>query len=653
MKSKILLVLMTTAVLFVFSSCSKNDEVLILPTGNENASIAAQNVEAAVSTIDPIFSECNDIDEIAAHLDAIRQIESVEDAWTDEQTMFVKIKNAGTIFFLYPQAETMADTIVVAQSRKAPSKTTSIQPRTYTTAHTAVIINQQSKDEDRSWKYEKIADPLLTKFVKSGITATYKDAGKASVSFFGDEFFNYDLIFLITHGCYDEKTKLHWIATGEEVTVMDEEQSDDTKAQKHFDEMYLNNTDNNQVTVGCIKEKRGGKMLNVYYKVISEEFIKAQDKRFSNNSKAIIYTSACYAQAKQASLGEAIMQKGAACFAGWTSGNHIGDQAGLDFFCNLLSGCTINNAEELLPQNEKKELYKNTYPTELVLWVSYREQTGSLCLFQPSTESPIDYSNLEEMSYLLTGRFDACDKESNKYGFCIGTDPEMKKFDILEGMRPFNDTEISSCTFYEDNNYFVDFSLFLRNNYLELGKTYYVSSYVYDGCDYNLSTPVKFVAGTKGELGLFELKGPVKSLTNDIGYYTFDENGFWKTVNGQSPASTYGWEKIERDGLGRMIKCCFDSYGETYEEYRYNGAGRKVYYNYSFYDAVTNEEYHYDEYGDVSNVNGTDYDMEVESYTLTYIITDKDHYDNWTSREVYKNGNKTGVETRTITYYQE
>lgn len=64
----------------------------------------AEDMANANNVIVPLFTQCSSTAELSQHLPTIVATDGVEDAWTDNQTLFVKIKDWGTITFLYPPA---------------------------------------------------------------------------------------------------------------------------------------------------------------------------------------------------------------------------------------------------------------------------------------------------------------------------------------------------------------------------------------------------------------------------------------------------------------------------------------------------------------------------------------------------------------------
>lgn len=153
----------------------------------------------------------------------------------------------------------------------------------------------------------------------------------------------------------------------------------------------------------------------------------------------------------------------------------------------------------------------------------------------------------------------------------------------------------------------------------------------------------------RGELGIFDLRGPVKSckwknVYGETSVYTFDKEGFWQTKDGQSIKKMYH-AGIKRDKNGRIIKGDFEFYDETFAyndrglliETECDGTSRTITYDADGY--VKKERY-------VVSPEMGDEEGEPETSTYNYTIVEKDEIGNWTKRKCSQ-----GAETRTIEYY--
>ena len=154
----------------------------------------------------------------------------------------------------------------------------------------------------------------------------------------------------------------------------------------------------------------------------------------------------------------------------------------------------------------------------------------------------------------------------------------------------------------------------------------------------------------RGELGIFDLRGPVKECKwkteNGTKAYTFDENGFWLTEDGQKLKDVF-LGGIERDAQKRIKDGWVDGYGSRHYTYNAQGLATIIEEDGSkqtlTYDA---DGYVKKEILEIYPEMGDDEGTTAEQHTFTYTILEKDEIGNWTKRK-----SNRGTETRTITYY--
>jgi len=168
------------------------------------------------------------------------------------------------------------------------------------------------------------------------------------------------------------------------------------------------------------------------------------------------------------------------------------------------------------------------------------------------------------------------------------------------------------------------------------------------------SVPSAAQAIARGELGIFDLRGPVKSCTwiNEWGNTTrtFDAQGFWKTMDGKSLNAIFP-SGIKRDAKGRIVKGLVDSEGNG-EDYTYDAQGRVVKYFFHVYDDINSETTRYGADGYILQRRFEPGGMDAgEPYTETYRNVVVDKLGNWTERKVYSTDASITVQKRTITYY--
>lgn len=158
----------------------------------------------------------------------------------------------------------------------------------------------------------------------------------------------------------------------------------------------------------------------------------------------------------------------------------------------------------------------------------------------------------------------------------------------------------------------------------------------------------------QGELGIFELRGPVKECIWNNGYETyahgFDKNGRWISKNGQKPWAYQ--QVVERDEQGRITKMG-DSYGEQYESFAYNDNGLIAEHVMKEIDGfIAKMDYFYnDEWECTKTVSHIDDPLEGSGEdTIIYTIIDRDTQGNWIKRKK-QDGQTEVTETRKITYF--
>lgn len=193
---------------------------------------------------------------------------------------------------------------------------------------------------------------------------------------------------------------------------------------------------------------------------------------------------------------------------------------------------------------------------------------------------------------------------------------------------------------------------------LKPNTTYYCRAYLIANGKRYLGNTISFTTaeeGFLGELGLFELKGHVKSCewTNAWGTNTrtFDQNGFWLTGAGWSLNSIYP-DGIRRDSKGRIIEGQYDEGGT--ESWTIDEKGRKTTWTDVLWDGGETHTYYYNE-NDMVYMETVEYlGMDVEwneGYTMYYSNWELDSYGNWVKRTAQSTIDGYSQELRKIVYY--
>ena len=90
-------------------ACSESNSVEPAPDNNKteiDIEKIADCVVAVSEEIDPLFTECETIEELATHLDEIKNMEGVADAWVTNTALFVETEGGFPLSWLYtPDAD--------------------------------------------------------------------------------------------------------------------------------------------------------------------------------------------------------------------------------------------------------------------------------------------------------------------------------------------------------------------------------------------------------------------------------------------------------------------------------------------------------------------------------------------------------------------
>ena len=551
------------------------------------------------------YEECETLEELKEHAAEIEALEGVEYVFFDNNTsMYVKIKDFGTISYSYfPELE-ISDSTIIQYSKFEHS----LQKAIVQTTHShqdfggVLIVNQQSKDENRMF-YSKRYEKFLTFLLDCGFEQSRIEPSP-DVEFFRNGIFENDYVFLITHGGYEfDKNEydnnplyrgLHWLLTSEEVSLDSDGNILPTEL-ANLRERY-NESD---VSIGTIKEQRNGEWVRVRYKKVSDQFIASSEKSFNNFGKAIVFNTACHSMQGPGMgiyegdtinyrLATAFSKNGAGIYLGYDESNSHGKLAGLQFYYNLLSGMSIQSAcDNLQFDNLHEYLYNND--SESWYWADLiqhcpQQDFYNTCIIRPSiqfddnsTESELSISlhaNSYFRSYNLayTARFvsDVFYLWSDvlSYGFELSESEQFTNA-LKLGEKRIGD---ENCHL-EENNSLVDYSQSLNysagqaDSKIKPNTTYWARAYVYDGQGYNYSEPITFttgsISGGTQEHEYVDLGLPSGTLwaTCNIGATTPEEYGDYFAWGETEPKESYDLDNYKWCNGSRttMTKYCTNS----------------------------------------------------------------------------------------------
>ena len=468
----------------------------------------AEDIDRANGVIVPMFLQCESIGSLSQHLSTICNIEGVESAWTDNQTLFVKIRDYGTISFLYPPMPLSFDEDFSSSRTKTANSRSSEQVTDYTpyvnignahttiNVHNACIYYQLENNEAAIWNNAKTLSIRLNDYFKDmGISS--QRITNAGPDFFVNDIFDYDLIFLITHGKYDKEYNTHWLYTSFNPTW---ETIENMEKNRQYSP--------NKLSYGWVKEKRNGEWFSICYLTVSDKLIASSKNKFKNH-KVIIYNAACESLKNNYNMGDVFINKGAICYLGYTDTNSAGVAGGYEFFTSLLNGSCIGQAYESITNSFKEEVFSedgNIYHPVLKM-VKANDgvyDVSKMCITHTETLPTEDIFSDNATTVRLAGRIKKLKSnflaDNYEYGFQFSNVfGHLANFDVgwQAPSYEFFYKEFKGVNNYDASSCYMNWEKTIDINTLDYNTTYYYRAYMYDGHSY-----------CYGEIKSFTIKRP-------------------------------------------------------------------------------------------------------------------------------------------------
>ena len=223
MKTRII----TVCLLFLqllFAGCSKEEaidnvdpDVPDVEISEEEMKIAIQNLERVDQKMQPLFQASESLDDLAQHLDEIKAMEGVEDAWADEdaETLWIQIEKGGKVAYYYPIKFSVDESSLLKSSTEAIKMidTKAVENKN------VCIINQVSNDLEQSGTTVS-CQILKSQFESAGFSTTIINCEEFTRDFINTKMPQFEIVFLITHGELS-KFNVHWLLTGERANISD------------------------------------------------------------------------------------------------------------------------------------------------------------------------------------------------------------------------------------------------------------------------------------------------------------------------------------------------------------------------------------------------------------------------------------------------
>ncbi len=358
----ILKVLLFAALVAPWSSCSKSDDNVPDDGKDTDKERICKQIAEVHEEVMPYYKRCMSISELQQYEEQIRAMENVNDVYFTNICMFVDVKDFGPISFAYyPKVESSIENELIQEMTKK-IKTRAEGTHNMLNLGTVVIANQQANDEAMS---SRGACAEFTKEMLEDCGFTVAPINNApSVDFFTREMFEYDMVFILTHGVYDYRgSKLHWLLTGE---VKDDDNSYQWyekiwewvwKSWRWPSEEEYKDRLPQMVSFHTYNVTQNGKEVPVTCAIISETLIDESQYSFKNKGKAIVFNMACQSvmgpnpeteDSIDYSMAQIFVDKGAGAYLGYDESNSTGQTVGVYYFCGLASGMsTLNSYKNL------------------------------------------------------------------------------------------------------------------------------------------------------------------------------------------------------------------------------------------------------------------------------------------------------------------
>ncbi len=347
---RILIALLASVLLFAIQ-CKKDagpsDPGTSGPLTEQEKQAIIQTYGTIASTANTILKSTNPIAGFQGIVATYRAHANVENAWVTDDALYVKFKKSAAVSWYVGPGVTVPP---YGRSLTTFSRTGNRSNATSTSSINSIcLINQLSKDESRR-AYGDYVNSLRLKFEGSGFNVTVMNGQFADVRFFKEDLNLFGSVFLIAHGDYQAELGNTWLNTGQEVPG-----NTDSERMGFLQRDFQNESTTHQVTMGTVKETRGGIEREVTYYKISNRFI---DSSYAAGAfpGSLIYLATCQGMKDpNRALAQAFVRKGASAVVGWTEKHGIGPHTGTLLFQFLLCGKKLINAIAALPSEAKTD----------------------------------------------------------------------------------------------------------------------------------------------------------------------------------------------------------------------------------------------------------------------------------------------------------
>ena len=438
-----------------------------------------KEVDKTLSSVQTILDQNPSEESFISHIDEIKSLEGVEDVIQEGSAAMIQIKDWYPLYITFnPILESEGSIEEWDNVLKGVSKTRQATGNFNSYPLKVALAFQMADDNEFSEQYSQI-EYLKDKFSKMGFDADFITGESLDLDFFSRRLFNYDFVFVSTHGLYIRGK--HGLFTGVKLP--------DWYLAGATTQLLFMDLDQFSIGATKIQKKNGGQSGGwTCYMMISEDYIEQSGKGFTDPGPHAVFIGACETLKGDFSLANIFIDKGADVYYGYNAVTHCANQAAYSYFSNILNGMSLEAAYNNLPTflrkeetDERAELFDlfNSNPNydNPKGFFAYKTQT----IDKTDQEASDEYK--KDKSLNLQGKTTVCDYDNAKikYGFRLGTSPDVDELS--------DNYNIDADRNYLSDNEEVTFSAVVD---LEPGQTYYYRAYTYDGIHYNWGNEESF-----------------------------------------------------------------------------------------------------------------------------------------------------------------
>ena len=432
-------------------------------------------VESAESAIEQIIQQCSSAEEFASHADDIKNIDGVEEVWSNETEIMVQMRDWYRIIYVYPFNSQFEDSFLSKMHKAVKNMNVKLNvPPKREGPLSKVALAFQMVDDVGFDEHQEVLEKLKHNFELMGFDANFipNDNEIVDRDFFERRMFDYDIVVLDTHGGRLGGT--HYFYTSEKPDW--------------WNIQYYGLFDMDGVCIWTchtgINEENTEKFL-----AVSEDFIKNSQYGFKGTGPHVVFSGACKTLKGSDQLrsehngvtntykgsdavAKIFFDKGADIFLGYNHYAVYSTTGACDFFNNMLSGYSEEAAYCRLAPKLKKE--DSQYQAELIDLFNPNspiKELKSQSFFSTETVEKSEQAFNDE--YKANGSVEFLGKtlcrfpgiaDGITYGFIVATEPN-----VISTENTWNEGEITFSAKFVPTP----------------GNTYFYRAYTYDGIHYN------------------------------------------------------------------------------------------------------------------------------------------------------------------------